>query len=137
LTRIGVLIALGEKLKDPRAVPSLEDHLSDSDPYVRYAALDGLKNIPMKTLVRCLPSGRNKMSNRKYRFAKFGGSKSASYEVGRKIKSFSLSPNLLPQRAGSSLVTELPRLAVVAGEFIAELRRAVVASWQPWTAKWP
>lgn len=45
LTRTCVLIALGEKLKDPRAVPSLAAHLSDPDPYARYNALDGLKNI--------------------------------------------------------------------------------------------
>jgi len=45
LTRAGVLIALGEKLKDPRAVPSLADHLSDPTRYARYDALDGLKNI--------------------------------------------------------------------------------------------
>lgn len=32
LTRTCVLIALGEKLKDSRAVPSLASHLSDSDP---------------------------------------------------------------------------------------------------------
>jgi HEAT repeat protein len=45
LTRSRVLIALGEKLKDPRAVPSLAAHLSDPDHYARYASLDGLKNI--------------------------------------------------------------------------------------------
>ena len=45
LTRTRVLIALGEKLKDPRAVPSLAAHLSDPDRYARYDALDGLKNI--------------------------------------------------------------------------------------------
>jgi len=45
LTRSRVLIALGEKLKDPRAVPSLAAHLSDPDRYARYDALDGLKNI--------------------------------------------------------------------------------------------
>jgi hypothetical protein len=45
LTRTCVLTALGEKLKDPRAVPSLAAHLSDPDPYARYDALDGLKNI--------------------------------------------------------------------------------------------
>jgi hypothetical protein len=45
LTRTRVLIALGEKLKDPRAVPSLADHLSDPDLHARYDALDGLKNI--------------------------------------------------------------------------------------------
>ena len=45
LTRSRVLITLGENLKDPRAVPSLATHLSDPDPYARYDALDGLKNI--------------------------------------------------------------------------------------------
>jgi HEAT repeats len=45
LARFSVLIALGENLKDPRTVPSLADHLSDPDRYVRYHALDGLKNI--------------------------------------------------------------------------------------------
>jgi HEAT repeat protein len=45
LTRSTVTTALAEKLKDPRAVPSLAAHLSDSDPYVRYNALDGLKNM--------------------------------------------------------------------------------------------
>jgi HEAT repeat protein len=44
-TRTRVLIALGQKLKDPRAVPSLAAHLSDPDRYARYDALDGLKNI--------------------------------------------------------------------------------------------
>jgi HEAT repeat protein len=45
LTRTSVLVALGGKLKDPRAVPSLAAHLSDLDRYARYDALDGLKNI--------------------------------------------------------------------------------------------
>jgi HEAT repeats len=45
LTRSRILITLGEKLKDPRAVPSLASHLSDPDRYARYDALDGLKNI--------------------------------------------------------------------------------------------
>jgi len=45
LTRSRVLIALGEKLKDPRAVPNLAAHLSDPDRYARYDSLDGLKNI--------------------------------------------------------------------------------------------
>ncbi|HEY2546271.1 MAG TPA: HEAT repeat domain-containing protein [Candidatus Acidoferrum sp.] len=45
VTRTCVLIALGEKLRDPQAVPSLAVHLSDSDHYGRYDALDGLKNI--------------------------------------------------------------------------------------------
>jgi hypothetical protein len=45
LTRTCVLIALGENLKDPRAVPSLAAHLSDTAVQARYGALDGLKNI--------------------------------------------------------------------------------------------
>ena len=45
LTRSRILMTLGEKLKDPRAVPSLAAHLSDPDRYARYDALDGLKNI--------------------------------------------------------------------------------------------
>src|SRR6267378_853661 len=40
----------------------------------------------MKRLVRCLANGKNRMSNRRYRAAKFGGSKSASFETGRKIR---------------------------------------------------
>lgn len=45
ITRACVTVALGEKIKDPRAVPSLAAHLSDPDRFVRYNALDGLKNI--------------------------------------------------------------------------------------------
>jgi hypothetical protein len=45
LTRDCVLTALGEKLKDPRAVPALAAHLSDPAPSASYRALDGLKNI--------------------------------------------------------------------------------------------
>jgi len=45
LTRSRILMTLGEKLKDPRAVPSLAAHLSDPDRYARYDALDGLKNV--------------------------------------------------------------------------------------------
>jgi len=44
-TRSRILVTLGEKLKDARAVPSLAAHLSDPDRYARYDALDGLKNI--------------------------------------------------------------------------------------------
>lgn len=44
-TRTRVLIALGENLKDPRAVPILAVYLSDPDPFARYDALDGIKNI--------------------------------------------------------------------------------------------
>src|SRR5882762_3542105 len=40
----------------------------------------------MKRLVRCLANGKNRISNRRYRAAKFGGSKSASFETGRKIR---------------------------------------------------
>jgi hypothetical protein len=45
LTRDCALTALGEKLKDPRAVPGLAAHLSDPAPSASYRALDGLKNI--------------------------------------------------------------------------------------------
>ncbi len=45
LTRSRVLYALGQNLRDPRAVPSLAAHLSDPDGQARYASLDGLKNI--------------------------------------------------------------------------------------------
>jgi HEAT repeats len=45
LTRKCVLTALGEKLRDPKAVPSLATHLSDPDPNARYDALDGLRVI--------------------------------------------------------------------------------------------
>ena len=45
LTRTCVLIALGKNLKDPRAVPSLAAHLSDTTVQARYDALDGLRNI--------------------------------------------------------------------------------------------
>jgi HEAT repeat protein len=45
LTRSCVLIALGENLKDPRAVPVIAAHLSDTAVQARYDALVGLKNI--------------------------------------------------------------------------------------------
>lgn len=45
ITRNCVLISLGETLKDPRAVPSLATHLSDSDRDARYYSLHGLSNI--------------------------------------------------------------------------------------------
>ena len=45
VTRATVLMALGENLRDPRAVPTLAAHLSDPDRYARYNSLDGLKNI--------------------------------------------------------------------------------------------
>jgi HEAT repeat protein len=45
LTKGAVLTALGENLKDPRAVPTLGAHLSDPDHYVQYNALVGLRNI--------------------------------------------------------------------------------------------
>jgi hypothetical protein len=45
LTRETVLIALGENIKDPRAVPSLAAHLADTDIGSRYNALNGMKNL--------------------------------------------------------------------------------------------
>lgn len=45
ITRSTVTTALGDKLKDPRALASLGAHLSDPDRYVRFNALVGLGNI--------------------------------------------------------------------------------------------
>ena len=56
VTRSRILVALGEKLRDPRAVPSLAAHLTDPDRYARYDALDGLKNITHEPACT-LPSG--------------------------------------------------------------------------------
>jgi len=58
VTRTRVLIALGENLKDPRAVPSLAAHLSDPDRYARYDALDGLKNITKERACTLPPEWR-------------------------------------------------------------------------------
>jgi HEAT repeat protein len=58
VTRTSVLIALGENLKDPRAVPSLAAHLSDPDRYARYDALDGLKNITKEKACTLPPEWR-------------------------------------------------------------------------------
>lgn len=58
LTRTSVLIALGENLRDPRTVPSLAAHLSDVDPYARYDALDGLKNITKEKACMLPPEWR-------------------------------------------------------------------------------
>ena len=44
-TRTRVLIALGDTIRDRRAVPILAIYLSDPDPHARFDALDGLKNI--------------------------------------------------------------------------------------------
>ena len=45
LTRECVLMALGEKLNDQRAVPSLAAHLSDSDHYARFDSLVGMGKL--------------------------------------------------------------------------------------------
>ena len=58
LTRSRVLIALGEKLKDPRAVPSLAAHLSDPDLQARYVSLVGLKNITREEACTLAPDGK-------------------------------------------------------------------------------
>lgn len=58
LTRSSVLIALGEKLKDPQAIPSLADHLSDPDRYARYDALDGLRNLTHENACTLPPNWR-------------------------------------------------------------------------------
>lgn len=56
LTRACVEVALGEKIKDPRAVPSLAVHLSDPDRQVRYNSLVGLGYITHEEACT-LPSG--------------------------------------------------------------------------------
>jgi hypothetical protein len=53
-TRSSVLTALGENIKDPRAVPILADHLSAADESSRYLALVGLRNIAHESA--CSPS---------------------------------------------------------------------------------
>lgn len=58
VTRTCVLISLGEKLRDPQAVPSLAAHLSDPDRYARYDALDGLKNITHEEACTLSPDWR-------------------------------------------------------------------------------
>jgi hypothetical protein len=45
LTRSCALVALDEKIKDRRTVPTLAAHLSEPNPSNRYIALDGLKNL--------------------------------------------------------------------------------------------
>jgi hypothetical protein len=54
ITRSSVLTALGENIKDPRAVPILADHLSAADESSRYLALVGLRNIAHESA--CSPS---------------------------------------------------------------------------------
>jgi hypothetical protein len=54
ITRFSVLTALGENIKDPRAVPILADHLSAADESSRYLALAGLRNIAHESA--CSPS---------------------------------------------------------------------------------
>jgi hypothetical protein len=49
LTPSRVLIALAEKIKDPRSVPTLAAHLSDSREGSQYLALEGLKSITHET----------------------------------------------------------------------------------------
>jgi HEAT repeats len=56
LTRTSVLIALAEKIKDARAVPTLAEHLSAADESSRYLALEGLKNITREEAC-ALPNG--------------------------------------------------------------------------------
>ena len=58
MTRCSVLVALGENLKDARAVPSLAAHLSDSDRYARYDAFDGLRNLTHENACTLPPDWR-------------------------------------------------------------------------------
>src|SRR5271169_2400611 len=55
----------------------------------------------MKRLVRFLPTGRSRTSNPKYRAAKFGGNKSANFEIGPKIRT---SRSYAPRPTGIRLV---------------------------------
>jgi HEAT repeat protein len=57
-TRDSVLTALGENLKDPRAVPSLAAHLSDPGGRARYVSLVGLKNITREEACTLAPDGK-------------------------------------------------------------------------------
>jgi HEAT repeats len=61
LTRSSVLTALGEKIKDPRAVPILADHLSAADESSRQLALVGLRNITHES--SCSPSETSNEQN--------------------------------------------------------------------------
>jgi len=56
----------------------------------------GSRTSRMNRLVRCLPNGKSRMSNRRYHAAEFGGSKLASFEIGRKIRAVASNRNLLP-----------------------------------------
>ena len=55
LTRDCVLTALGEKLKDPRAVPGLAAHLPNPAPSASYRTLD--RTAVLYTMQQMVPSG--------------------------------------------------------------------------------
>lgn len=83
LTRTRVLIALGEKLKDPRVVASLAAHLEDPDQFARYDALAGFKNITHEDA--CTPPRGWTELEQQIPAARSGGSKLASFEIGHGI----------------------------------------------------
>ena len=58
LTRLSVLTALAEKIRDPRALPILADHLSGDAESSQYLALEGLENITREKACS-LPNGSN------------------------------------------------------------------------------
>ena len=53
IARNCVLMALGETLKDPRAIPTLAIHLSDPDRAACYYSLHGLSNITHEDACAC------------------------------------------------------------------------------------
>jgi hypothetical protein len=65
LTQFSVLFALAEKIKDPRAVPILADHLSSNDESTQYLALEGLRNITHEEA--CSPSESSDTQNLEWR----------------------------------------------------------------------
>jgi hypothetical protein len=58
LTRLSVLTALAEKIRDPRALPILADHLSGDAESSQYLALEGLENITREKACS-VPNGSN------------------------------------------------------------------------------
>jgi hypothetical protein len=69
------LFALGEKLKDPLALPNLGAHLSDPGRFVGFNALVGLSNIAREGACPLSPGWTESDVAPKYRSASRGGKK--------------------------------------------------------------